>query len=322
MKILLVDADSTIPNVALMKLSTHHKQLGDEVKLIRLEMPYNPRKKKIIHNLKTTEWDKVYCSVVFTGNKEYIFGDGDNIIFGGTGVDLVTNLPDEIENAEADYTIYPDNDISYGFLTRGCIRKCPFCVVPRKEGMIRQVAEVDQIVRHKQVKFLDNNILAFPDHYDILAELVLKQIRCQFNQGLDIRLVDEDNSELLAQMKYLGKYIFAFDNIKFEKIIERKLKLLEWRKDWWFRFYVYVSPEMPIADTVRRVEFLRERKILPFIMRDITCWDSEYSPFYIDLTGWANGARFFSIQSFEAYLEERAPKDRIAHSLKLYKDAL
>jgi hypothetical protein len=117
--------------------------------------------------------DKTYASVVYSGNKEFI--KGKDIIFGGPGVDLTTVLPDEVDKCEPDYSIYPENNISYGFISRGCIRKCSFCVVSRKEGYIRQVANVDDIVRHKVVKFLDNNILALPNHKDILKEIADKK---------------------------------------------------------------------------------------------------------------------------------------------------
>lgn len=128
MKVMLVDADSTIPNIALMKLSSYHKKAGDNVEFVAANLPYYPNRKKTPFIVNSA--DKVYCSVVFEGNKEFIIGE--NIIFGGTGVDLTTNLPDEIEDCDPDYSIYPNNNTSYGFITRGCIRSCAFCKVPKK----------------------------------------------------------------------------------------------------------------------------------------------------------------------------------------------
>jgi len=44
-KVLLIDADSTIPNISLKKLSTWHKSLGDDVELVRVNLPYYPKVK-------------------------------------------------------------------------------------------------------------------------------------------------------------------------------------------------------------------------------------------------------------------------------------
>lgn len=123
--VLLVDADSVIPNLALMKLSGFHRKLGDSISFMRLSIPYYPSRKKVAHRVVTASYDKVYCSVVFDGTIDYVGGDG--IVFGGTGYSLETVLEEEVESTSPDYSLYPDNDISYGFLSRGCIRNCEFC---------------------------------------------------------------------------------------------------------------------------------------------------------------------------------------------------
>lgn len=319
MKVLLIDADSIIPNIALMKLSAYHKAMGADVELVRVNLPYFPNRKKIPFIAKKA--DKIYCSVVFEGNKDFIIGD--KIDFGGTGVDLHTNLPDEVERFNPDYSIYPDNDISYGFITRGCIRNCSFCKVPKKEGRIRRVASVDDIVRHKKVKFLDNNILALPEHKDILRELVDKKIKCQFNQGLDIRLVDSENSDLLSKLNYLNEYIFAFDNWKYKSLIEEKMSLLRWRKPYGFKFFVYVHPNEPLFKTVKRIVWLKENKCLPYVMRDISCWRSENSDFFVDLSAYCNQVHLFKKMDFATFLERRhVNKERVKRSKNLWNENL
>ena len=194
MKILLIDADSTIPNLALMKISAFYKSnfWGCIVDLTRLFIPYYPDRKKIVHNINTSCYDLIFCSVIFEGSANYV--KGENIQFGGSGFDLTTKLPEEIENSEPDYSIYNETKTSYGFISRGCIRKCSFCKVHLMEGFVRQVSTVKQISKHKTVKFLDNNFLALPNHCDILQELIELNVKHQFNQGLDIRLVTEENS--------------------------------------------------------------------------------------------------------------------------------
>lgn len=316
MKICLIDADSTIPNLALMKLSAFHKSLGDEVELHAAGLPYYLNKKKS-YFFAPLGYDKYYCSVVFSGNKRYILGA--DITFGGTGYNLTTSLSTEVENLLPDYSIYPGNNISYGFITRGCIRNCHFCVVPKKEGMIKQVSTIDKIVRHKKTKFLDNNILALPNHKEILQELVSRQVRCQFNQGLDIRLLDSENSLLLSKMNYLGEYIFAFDDWSYQAIISKQLRLLHWRKLYQLKFFVYCHPSMQISNIVKRIEFLKENKCLPYLMRHIDCWKSEFSDFYVDIAAYCNQPALFKKLSFENFLEKRHTKtQRIENSKNLW----
>jgi len=319
MKICLIDADSTIPNLALMKLSTYHKNKGDEVTLLKAKLPYYPNRKKKYFNV-PDGYDTIYCSVVFDNNKDFI--GGDNIIFGGSGYSLDINLPYNIENLLPDYSMYPDNDISYGFLSRGCIRNCKFCIVPRKEGGIKQVSTINDIVRHKKVKFLDNNFLALPNHKQLLKELIATKVKCQFCQGLDIRLVDEENSKLLSKLNYInGEYIFAFDDISLSSLIDKKLKLLDWRKPFRFKFFVYCHPDTGLKDICERIEWLRSRRILPYVMRDISCWESEYSHFYMDISAYCNQPNFFKRTSFIEFLHIRYKnKDRIEYSNKLYED--
>lgn len=149
MKIGLIDVDghNGHPNLALMKLSAHHKAQGD-----------------------TVDWwngfehyDRVYMSKVFTftPDMDHVI-DADEIIRGGTGYKDYGSLPPEIEAQYPDYSIYPNFKAAIGFLTRGCIRKCPWCIVPRKEGQIRPAATWQEIKRpdSREIIFLDNNVLA------------------------------------------------------------------------------------------------------------------------------------------------------------------
>jgi hypothetical protein len=322
MKILLIDADSTIPNLALMRISSYHKSIGDTVELLKLNISYYPNRKNRKHTI-PIGYDKVYCSIVFKGSIKWICTESlfQDVEYGGSGYCLKKQLPNHIATLDPDYSIYPDNNQSYGFLSRGCIRSCSFCVVPTKEGSIRKVSSIDNIVRHKKVSFMDNNFLALKDHKSILCELIEKGVKCQFNQGLDIRLLDTHNSELLSKLNYMGEYVFAFDNIKLKNLIETKLNLLQWRKDWQIKMFVYVNKEMPLFDTINRIEFLRHKKILPYLMRDIDCWDSENSEFYIDLAAWCNQPAFFKKMDFEEFLIKRHKKqDRIDKSTLLYKN--
>lgn len=318
-KILLIDADSKIPNIALMKLSSWHKKNGNEVSFVKLGMPYYPSRIKR-HYYAPDGFDEILCSVVFEGNLKYIHGDG--ITFGGTGFDLKTVLPDEIESSDLDYSLYPENDTSYGFITRGCIRNCPFCYVPKKEGKIRPVGSIESIVKHKKVVFLDNNILAYDGHLEVLRKLGHIGIRCQFNQGLDIRLLTQENSEALSRLNYIGEFVFAFDDFSYKNIVSEKLKLLSWRKDWQIKFFIYISPEMKISETIYRIEWCRENKCLPYIMRDIRCFNDGRRDFYTDLAAYCNQPGFFKNMDFDAFLHKRHVKfARILSSLNEWNNA-
>lgn len=123
MKIGLIDVDGhNYPNLALMKISAWHKSQGDDVEW------YSPF---------AEHYDVVYMSKVFTHTNDYgyFINNADKIEKGGTGYDIKKDLPEDIDRLQPDYDLYCiDKNTAYGFLTRGCIRKCPWCVVPKKEG--------------------------------------------------------------------------------------------------------------------------------------------------------------------------------------------
>jgi organic radical activating enzyme len=329
MKILLIDVDSTIPNLALMKLSSYHKTIGDEVELLVLGISYYPdqRTKRMVG---IDGFDKVYVSAIFKGSIDFVefdmFSDVSKIVFGGTGIDIKSALPSEIEAAELDYSIYPDNDTGYGFISRGCNRKCYFCVVPQKEGRTRQVeTDLEKIIGNfKKVKFMDNNFLQLPNHLEIIEWLAKRKIKCQFNQGLDVRLITAENSVALSKLNYIGEYIFAFDDWKYRRFIERQMLLLKWIRPWGAKFFVYVHPDMELYETVRRIEFLRERELLPYVMRDSSCWNSSNNDFYVDIAAYANQPSFFKKMDFHTFLTKRHVNDlsRIELSSSLYNSGL
>lgn len=132
MNIGLIDIDSNskikkwgakpFPNLALAKLSRYHKQQGNQVEW------YTP----------FAHYDVVYMAKMFTFTPDYgyLITNADKVVKGGTGYDMHSKLPDEVDRLQPDYSLYPtiDNNTAYGFLTRGCPNKCFWCVVPKKEG--------------------------------------------------------------------------------------------------------------------------------------------------------------------------------------------
>lgn len=220
MKVLLMDLDllrqnrrrrRIFPNLALMKLSAHHKARGDEVYL----------------NFPLQRPDITYASCVFTWNSQGKASVPDGAIAGGSGLDLKAELPPEVEHIKPDYDLYPGANFSMGFTSRGCTRKCPWCIVPEKEGHIRTSASVYEFLdrRFRSVVLLDNNFLASPDWRHTVADLINIGLEVDFNQGLDIRLVDDEVSWCLAQLR-TRKLRFAFDDITYERAVREGIKAL------------------------------------------------------------------------------------------------
>ena len=189
MKIGLHDSDSNdFPNLALMKISAWHKAQGDEVDWwIPLE-----------------EYDRVYSSKVFTFTSENPYLP-ENTIKGGTGYGIYDELPPEIDRMFPDYSIYPKVDYAIGFLTRGCIRKCPWCVVPKKEGRIKPYNTWRDIKRpdSKDIVFMDNNVLACDHGISQMVDMIGQKVRIDFNQGLDARLINDDVADILSRLKWI-----------------------------------------------------------------------------------------------------------------------
>ena len=171
--------------------------------------------------------DITYASCVFTWNGRRRDGLSPDAIIGGSGIDLKAELPPEVEHIMPDYSLYPNVDFSMGFTSRGCIRKCPWCIVPEKEGIIQPWASIYEFWdrQHKKIVLLDNNLLASPNWKDTLIELEKSGIEVDFNQGLDIRLVNEETVNHLKRVR-ARQLRFAFDNIAYESAVRRGIELL------------------------------------------------------------------------------------------------
>jgi hypothetical protein len=288
MKIKLINADSVIPNLALMKISAYHKQKGDQVGF----------------NIKDDP-DRVYVSCIFSKNKKQIFGIRHffdcPVVFGGYGINN-NRLPNEIEHIMPDYSIYPDIDYSLGFTTRGCIRKCPFCIVWKKEGDIRKNCDISEFWNkdHKHLVLLDNNILALPNHFkQVSKDIIDNNLSVDFNQGLDIRLINDNNAKILSDLKVNPTYRFAWDNIEDEKQILKGIEILKNHNIKHCLFYVLVGYNTSREDDLYRLNKLKELNQRAYVMRYIK------NSFYNDLSAWANQQKFFMSMNFERFVECR-----------------
>lgn len=212
MKIALIDVDShNFPNLALMKIAAYHKSRGDDVEW------WNGLK----------QYDVAYQSKVFTDlytqDIEHVVM-ADQIKKGGTGYDLKNKLPDEIEHAFPDYSLYGIRDRAYGFLTRGCFRNCPFCIVTEKEGKTHTVAELSEFWNgQREIILMDSNITASKDCERLFDDLIRSGSIINFEGGLDIRLLTEKGAAQINEMR-TSMVHFAWDNYEFDTYEKLKHK--------------------------------------------------------------------------------------------------
>ena len=188
-----VDGHNGFPNLALMRISAWHKARGDTVEWWDGMLSY----------------DRIYMSKVFTFSLDNdTVMQADEIIKGGTGYRDYGSLPEEIEAMPPDYSIYPRYPYAVGFLTRGCIRSCPWCIVPQKEGGVRPAATWREIKRpdSRTIIFLDNNVLAHEHGLQQIEEMGHVEVKVDFNQGLDARLITPEIAGLLAKLHWV-KYV-------------------------------------------------------------------------------------------------------------------
>ncbi len=329
----LIDADllwsnTRHPNLALMKLSAFHKDSGDEVALLS-------------HCTHLNQFDKVYVASVFdyTPVPAGLFGQS-NVMLGGTGFfqGKAANLPYEVEHHMPDYSLYAEyivqevargirpihfrdyEDYSIGFATRGCFRKCSFCVNRKYDAAFRHapVREFFDASR-KHIYLWDDNIFACPDWCDVFDELEETGRRFQFRQGLDIRLLNEEKAETLSKAKYIGDYIFAFDFLADRDVVERNLKV------WWkhsqgtTKLYVlcgYESQDIEdIISVLERIRILMSYRCVPYIMRYSGWESSPLRGIYVELARWCNQPNFFKKKSFREFCEANGAQSASMRSL-------
>lgn len=290
------------PSLPLMKLSAYHKAMGDEVEMY---MPIN-------------QYDLVYASKVFSFTDDI---DTDSVIQadevkrGGTGYCISvkngkevfdksknSSLPREIEHIYPDYALYPQYKYAVGFLTRGCPRNCGFCVVGEKEGLCsKQAADLNEFWRgQKEIKLLDPNILACKDYESLLKQLAESKARVDFTQGLDIRLTNPDNIELLNKIKVTMLH-FAWDNPKQDltRYFRRFSEHTKIKSDRNKAVYVLTNYNSTLEEDLYRIYTLRELGYSPYVM----IYQKENAPKEIRrLQRWVNCRWIFrTVNKFEDY---------------------
>lgn len=327
MNVAIIDADlignkkHRFPNLASMKLSSFHKNGGDSV---TLQLSYED----------LGRYDKVYISKVFTDThvpQEVL--TLKNVEYGGTGFffDKAPDLPYEIEHCFPDYHLYDDwiesklksgsksiefkeyLDYSVGFLTRGCFRKCEFCVNQKYDKVIcHSPLEEFYDPSRKKICLLDDNFFGCPNWERLLKELKNTGKAFKFKQGMDERILTKEKCELLFSCKYDSDYYFAFDDIRDYQLIEQKLGLIRSVTDKQCVFYILCGFDRSgkydndfwkadIESVFVRIQLLMKYKCIPYIMRFNRYIDSPYKGMYINLARWCNQPSFFKKKSFVEY---------------------
>ena len=278
MNILLVEPSyrSKFPPLGLMRLATYHKRKGDRVIFVRGKNGW----------ARSRRWDRIYVASLFTWELPRTSTTVDfylssvktpkDIFVGGVAITLFPNYIKErsactviegpldtpnrlgpgtptIANFVPDYSIlkrvdheyYPRNAY-FVRITKGCIRSCSFCAVPRLEqkfGTMRPLREqvADAIEHHGEKQHLvvmDNNILGIANIEEIFSEI--RDLGFQagakrkgrgrtvdFNQGLDARLISvkPQLAKLLATI-CVSPIRLAFDFVRIRPAYERAIRLL------------------------------------------------------------------------------------------------
>ena len=329
MKIAIIDADLVgrkkhrFPNLVCMKLSGYYKEKGC---IVELKLDYDNLEK----------YDKVFISKVFTDTyiDEAIL-KLPNVQYGGTGFffDKAPNLPCEIEHHFPDYHLYDTwveaqiksgrkrkefeeyLDYSIGFTTRGCFRKCDFCV-NKKYNKVYEHSPLEEFYdpSRKYICLLDDNILGYPKWKDVFKELIATGKPFKYKQGMDERLLTEEKCDILSRCKYKGDLTFAFDNIKDRDIIEEKLKLLKKHIKRQCIFYVLCGFDrdnkydedfwrQDFVDTFERIKILMKYGCIPYIMRYEKYKECKHKGMYVQLARWCNQPTFLKKKSFQLYVD-------------------
>lgn len=235
--VMLYQLDGKMPNMALMRIASHHRRRGDMVELRHLRNKAG--------RVNPTLWDQpdlVYASTIFTKTAPVtrsLLQQYPNAIVGGTGWDASVKLSDFgiSETESLDYSDYPSCQFSMGFTQRGCRLSCEFCVVPKKEGKVSSVATIHDLWRGepypKHILLMDNDFFGNPDWKDRIKEIQEGRFKVSFNQGINARMISREAAEAIASVDYRDdsfttKRIYtAWDNKPDEAVLFRGLNHLK-----------------------------------------------------------------------------------------------
>lgn len=254
--------------------------------------------------------------------------------YGEKGIDMRTQMPDYhlydeyvrvAETIKTNSNYFKDyKDYSIGFLTRGCFRRCSFCV-NKLECRVLPYSNLNDFLDEERdektgklvrpyIYLWDDNFLASSNWEPLLDELIATGRPFQFRQGLDERLLaqskrGEDMAKKLSSANYHGDFIFAFDNWSDRKIIEKALKIWKFycpKKE--TKFYLFCgfqqTPtdekkfQLDIAEVFMRICILMRYGCLGYIMRHEDYKKAPMPNIYVQIARWCNQPGFYRNMSF------------------------
>lgn len=280
-RVLLLQLDGKIPNLALMRLAAHHRALGDAVTLRQVG---NAAAVEPLLWDTAERWTHVYASLIFERTRplaERARAIYPGIILGGTGWDVGLALEDlGVTTRVQDYSHYPRWRQSIGFTQRGCRLRCGFCVVPRKEGSVVEAQRIAELWRGepwpRELILLDNDFFGQPRWRDRIDELRAGRFRVSFTQGINARMLTDETAAAIASVDYrddsmrVKRIYTAWDNRKDEARLFAGLEALcrHGVKPHQIMVYMLVGywPGETLEDCDHRRRRLREFGALPYPM--------------------------------------------------------
>jgi len=282
MKVGLIDVDSKMPNLALMKLSTYFKNLG--------------HKTELTSPLFANKYDEIFASKIFTYSEMPILPD--NTIIGGPGYSLNSYLDEDTEIMMPNYSLY-GCDYAIGFTTRGCNRKCPFCIVSKKEGNFHIVGDIYSFWQGQpRLILLDNSLNTDENHFLMICDQIERNhIKVDFNQGLDIRYLTDAQAIMLASLKLWKQIHFAWDLMSIEKSVRKGIEILNrYHLKYKSMFYILIGYDTTPEEDLYRVEILRGLGVDPFVMPY-----NKFDRYQKSFARWVNHKAIFKSVEWEDY---------------------
>ena len=251
------------------------------------------------------------------------------------GIDLARQKPyyhlyDEFVNRKVSEGFkrekYKDyQQYSIGFLTRGCIRHCPFCINKLEDRIFPysslewflddECDEHGRLLRPYIYLWDDNFLAADPNVWrPRLQQLISTGRPFQFRQGLDERMLaespyGEEMAEMLSHARYHGDFIFAFDNWKDRELIEKALKI--WKRynpKKGTKFYLFCGFKQSaekkdlfykdIWELFHRIKVLMQYGCVGYVMRHEDYHNAPVPNIYTQIARWCNQQQFYKKMSF------------------------
>jgi len=200
---------------------------------------------------------------------------------------------------------------SIGFLTRGCIRKCPFCI-NKNIDFVYNYSNLNDFINIKRpyIYLWDDNFLAAKNWKELLQQLQDTNKPFQFRQGLDIRLMTHEKAQMLSNSKYFGDFIFAFDQIRDAEIIKKKLEIWKKHTSKSTKLYLFCGYEISddnslindIINLFKRIEILMKYQCLGYVMRHEDYRNHFLNNIYVQIARWCNQPQFYKKMSFKEFI--------------------